>query len=116
MSDKPTNVLNVNDLDLEGKAEEPIRVPLKGASGFVTFPSPFDRDAEDAEKFLASLYAGMSNGQVTPIVKEWLSDEDFKKFRKSYPSYRATLTIVSAVVERMEATWGTPGEGDASES
>lgn len=115
-NDKPTNVLNVNDLDLEGTASEPLRVPLKGSSGFVTFPNPFDRDAEEAEDFLTSLYAGMQNGKVLPILQDWLSAEDYKKFRKAYPSYRATLTIVSAVVERMEASFGTPGEGDASES
>lgn len=116
MSDKPKNVLNVNDLDLEGKEVEPVRVPLKGTSGFVTFSNPFEDDAEVAEKFLTNLYAGMQNGQVIPIVKDWLSKEDYAKFRKAYPSYRATLTIVSAVVEKFEKTFGTPGEEPASES
>lgn len=116
MSDKPKNVLNVNDLDLEGKEVEPVRVPLKGSNGFVTFSNPFEDDAEKAEAFLTNLYAGMQNGKVLPILQDWLSEDDYKKFRKAYPSYRATLTLVSAVVDKFESTFGTPGEGDASES
>lgn len=116
MSDKPKNVLNVTDLDLEGRAIEPIRVPLKGTSGFATFSNPFEDDAEDAEKFLANLYAGLNNGKVLPIVKDWLSEDDYVKFRKAYPSYRATLTIVGAVVEKFEEQFGTAGEDSASES
>ena len=114
-NDKPTNVLNVNDLDLEGKAIEPVRVPTKG-NGFATFSNPFEDDAEKAEEFLTNLYAGMQNGKVLPILKDWLTPADYKKFREAYPSYRATLTIVGAVVDRFEATFGTAGEGDASES
>ena len=115
MSDKPKNVLNVNDLDLEGKEVEPVRVPVKG-DGLVTFSNPFEDDAEKAETFLTNLYAGMQNGKVLPILQDWLSKDDYAKFRKAYPSYRATLTIVGAVGERIESTFGTPGEGDASES
>lgn len=115
MNDKPKNVLNVNDLDLDGREVEPVRVPVKG-NGFVTFSNPFEDDAEKAEEFLTNLYAAMQNGKVLPVLKDWLSPADFKKFREAYPSYRATLTIVGAVVERLEGQFGTSGEGDASES
>lgn len=116
MSDKPKNVLNVNDLDLEGGAAEPIRVPLKGSSGFATFPNPFERDADAAEELLTRLYEGMNNGRVVPILKEWLGEDEYVRFAKAYPSYRAHLTIAGKVLERFEGQFGTAGEGDASES
>lgn len=115
-SDKPKNVINVNDLDLEGKDTEPIRVPAKG-DGFITFPSPFDQDAEKTEELLSTIYTeGMQQGRITPALKQWLSATDYAKFRKAYPSYRASLTVFQAVVTRMEASYGMPGEDDASES
>lgn len=115
MSDKPKNVINVTALDLEGRADEPIRVPAKD-DGFITFASPFDKDAEETDQLLDVIYGAMQTGKVTPALRAWLSDEDFAKFRKAYPSYRASLTILQAVVQRMESSFGTPGEGNASES
>lgn len=114
-SDTPKNVINVNDLDLEGKGAEPIRVPAKG-EGFITFPSPFDGDAEETEAMFQALYNGLNSGRVLPALKKWLTADDYTKFRKAYPTYRATMTVTNAVVERMEAQFGSPGESDASES
>jgi len=114
MSDKPKNVLDVSALDLE-TSHEPIRVPAKG-NGFITFPYPFDDDAEKVEEFLAELEKGLSNGRITPALKAWLPKAEYDKFAKAYPSYQARLTIVNAVTERFQASFGTPGEGDASAS
>ena len=116
MSDKPKNVINVNDLDLEGKSSEPIRVPAKG-DGFITFPSPFEQDAEKTEELLSLIYSeGMQQGRITPALKKWLTADDYAKFRKAYPTYRASLTVFQAVTERMEASYGSLGEDTASES
>lgn len=116
MSDKPKNVLDLSGLDLEGKPAEPIRVPMKGSSGFITFPNPFEQDAEEVERFLARMNEGITSGQVLPALKEWLPAAEYDKFRKSYPTFRATHTVLNAVMDKFEAAFGDSGEEPASGS
>lgn len=114
-SDKPTNVLNVKALDLEGE-NEPVRVPTKTGSGFITFPAFIDKDTEDVEEMFDLIDHGLSTGKLSPLLKKWLAEKEYEKFRKSYPRWQEQMTIVNAVVEKFQTMVGNQGEGDASES
>lgn len=114
-TDTPKNVLNVKALDLEGDSE-PVRVPTRTGSGFITFPAFIDKDAEDVEEMFDLIDQGLSTGKLTPLLKKWLTEREYEKFRKSYPKWQEQMTIVNAVVEKFQAMVGDRGEGDASAS
>lgn len=113
-SDKPTNIISVSDLDTETN-QDPVRVPLKGGK-FVTFPDVYDMPLEEAEDFFRALALAEQTAVFTPVLKRWLSDDDYKALVEAYPTLRKLQPVIERVMAVYEKSWGPVGEGNASES
>lgn len=113
-TDKPKNVISISDLEYEANPD-PVKVPLKDGK-FITFPDVFDMPIEDAEGFFRDLYKGQQSNQLTPALKRWLSEDDYKALVGQFPTFRALSPVIERVMARYEESWGSPGEGPASES
>lgn len=112
MTDTPKNVISLKGLDLEG-TNDPVLVPMPKGNGVITFPDFSDGDAEDVEDFIDEVNQAMATGKATGMLRKWLPEKEFEKFRKAYPKYTAQIAIVGRVLEQLQSSLGDEGEDDA---
>jgi len=112
--DKPIG--NIKRVDVGDEINpDPAMYPLKSGK-LVVFPDVFDLPIEEAEHFLDQLAIAESNGKITPVLKKWLSEEDYKALLEEYPTIRKLRPVFNGVMNYYYSIWGNPGEEDASES
>ena len=75
-----------------------------------------DLPTAEAEAFLDQLSQAANDGKITPILKKWLSAEDFKALDEEYPTMRKVRPVFFAITSYYEGIWGKVGEDTASES
>jgi len=114
-NDKPKNIISVADLDDIAENPDPITIALKDGTK-ITFPDVYDMPLEEAEDFFRELTRGMNTGIMTPALKKWLPEEDYKALIKAFPTVRRLGPVIERVMAKYEAQWGSEGEGRASTS
>ncbi len=113
-NDKPLG--NVKRVQIADEVnQDPAQYPLKNGT-LVTFPDVFDLPTAEAEAFLDQLSQAANDGKITPILKKWLSAEDFKALDEEYPTMRKIRPVFFAITTYYEGIWGKVGEDTASES
>ena len=75
----------------------------------------FGDDVSSFADFDALEYAERSN-KILPLLKRWLSKEDYADLLAEYPTIRKIKPVFYGVMNYYYEIWGAPGEGDASES
>ena len=113
--DKPKNIISVADLDDIAENPDPITIALKDGTK-ITFPDVYDMPIAEAESFFQEVGRGMNSGVMTPALKKWLAEEDYKALIKAFPTVRRLGPVVQRVMQKYEAQWGAEGEGSASTS
>lgn len=113
--DKPKNIVSISDLDDIEANPDPVKIPLKSGK-FVTFPDVWDMPLEDAEAFFAQFYRAQETNQFSSVLKMWLSEDDYEAFMGQFGTLRKLGPVIERVMNAYEKSWGTPGEGDDSES
>jgi len=106
---------NIKRVKVEAENTDPAQYPLANGK-LITFPDVYDLPLEDAEAFFDDLNNGQRTGKMSPALKRWLTDEDYKALIAEYPTPRKIGPVVNAVMSYYESVWGTPGEDTASES
>lgn len=106
-SKKPDDVLSKLDVDIA----EPYVLALSGNKR-VTFPSPMEMNALEADEFMAALN---TPGRINDFFKMWLSEDDYDKLRAEKGF---TLGRMRKVMDRInnhyEGVFGDMGEDTAS--
>src|SRR5690606_42001716 len=113
--DKPKNIISVADLDDIAENPDPITIALKDGTK-ITFPDVYDMPLEEAEAFFRELTRGMNTGIMTPALKTWLSEEDYKALTKASPTVRRLGPVIERVMAEYEARCGTEAAGRAPTS
>lgn len=111
-NDKPIG--NIKRVKVEAENTDPAQYPLSNGK-LITFPDVYDLPLEEAEAFFDDLDNGRRTGKMSPALKRWLSEEDYKALTAEYPSPRKLGPVVSAVMAHYEGVWGDQGEDTASE-
>lgn len=112
-NDKPIgNIKRVKISD--ERNQDPAQYPLANGR-LVTFPDIFDMPTEEAEDFLDQLDEASRAGKISPVLKRWLSPEDYEALNAEYPTIRKLKPVFYAVMDYYQGVWGNQGEGDASE-
>lgn len=112
-NDKPLgNIKRVNISDELN--QDPAQYPLANGK-LVTFPDIFDMPTEQAEEFLDQMNAAGREGKISPVLKKWLSPEDYKALDAEYPTMRKIKPVFYAVMNYYQGVWGDQGEDPASE-
>lgn len=111
INDKPMATIKTADLANEIN-QDPASVQLKNGK-LVVFPDIFDWPTEQAEAFLVKIN---NRSMLLPSLKEWLDKGDYEALTAEYKTLRQLGPLVERVMNYYQGTWGTPGEGPASES
>lgn len=113
-NDKPLG--NIKRVKIENEVnQDPALYPLANGH-LVEFPDVFDMPLEEAENFFDELNRAQAAGKVTPILKKWLSKEDYAELVAEYSTPRKIKPVFEAIMSYYEGIWGDAGEGSASES
>jgi len=113
-NDKPLG--NIKRVPVEAEVnQDPAMYPLKSGK-LVTFPDIFDLPIEEAEDFLDQMNQAAREGKISPLLKKWLSEEDYEALSGEYPTLRKIKPVFYAVMNYYQGVWGDAGEGTASAS
>lgn len=106
MTTKPSLTLSALD-KLDGAAAvEEFTFGLKNK--VITFPDPFNLDAEETERFLLDMSKLQS---PMAVFKRWLSDEDYQVLVDAHLTGRQAAVLLKAANRHYEALLGDQGEG-----
>lgn len=77
--------------------------PIPGGSKRVRFENPFDMDTDRFEQYVDLANRTAQSGKYTPLLKFWLTAEDYKALSEAYPTPRTMGPVVKAVLAHYEA-------------
>lgn len=111
-NDKPIGTIKRVTLSDELN-QDPATYPLSNGK-LVTFPDIFDMRTEEAEEFLDQMNQAARDGKISPVLKKWLSADDYEALDAEYPTMRKIRPVFYAVMNYYQGVWGDQGEDPAS--